>query len=98
MSEVDDTKLKIDQIVVEEANEKVQKEIAHYRNVLMFMGANVPIQALCLPSAIENALIASDCLRVYDLINRDLTKIKGIGKSRSSLLASRLDEFFTVSI
>lgn len=78
--------------------EDLKKNLAHYRNVISYMGANVPIQVLCLPKVIENALIKDGCLRVYDLINRDLTEIKGIGSDRLALLTSRLDEFFTISI
>jgi hypothetical protein len=89
MSEVDNIKLH---------DEEIKKNLIHYRNVLSYMGANVPIAALCLPKVIENALTRDGCERVYDLINRDLTKIKGLGKNRIDLLTSRLDEFFTVSI
>jgi len=79
-------------------DEKYKEDLAHYRNVLRYMEANVPLQVLCLPPAIEKALFADGCLRVYDLINRDLAKVKGIGKGRLDLLASRLDEFFSISI
>ena len=79
-------------------SEDLKKNLSHYRNVLSYMGANVPIEVLCLPKVIENALIKDGCLRVYDLINRDFTKIKGIGRDRATLLASRLDEFFTISL
>ena len=78
--------------------ERMKEDFAHYRRTLMYLGANVPVQVLCLPPAIENALIADGCLRVYDLINRDLREIKGIGKGRLALLTSRLDEFLTVSL
>lgn len=83
---------------LENARQRVKEDLAYYRKVLMFMESNVPIQVLCLPSQIENVLLAQGCLRVYDLIHRDLAEIKGIGKSRMSLLTARLDEFFTVSI
>lgn len=75
-----------------------KKDLAHYRKTLCYMEANVPIQVLCLPKVVENALIADGCIRVYDLISRDLTKIKGIGRTRIGDLTSRLDEFFTVSL
>lgn len=75
-----------------------KKDLAHYRQTLYYMGANVPIGVLCLPKAIEKTLRSEGIARVYDLINRDLGEIKGIGKSRIDLLTSRLDEFFTVSI
>lgn len=79
-------------------NDKNKIDMFHYRNMLNYMGANVPIQVLCLPKVIEKALINADCLRVYDLINRDLREIKGIGEGRCDLLASRLEEFLTVSL
>lgn len=77
---------------------KFDADLSHYRKVLCYMEANVPIQVLCLPSAIEKSLINDGCVRVYDLINRDLAKIKGIGNTRLALLRSRLDEFFTISL
>lgn len=76
----------------------LKKDLYHYRQTLAYMGANVPIQVLCLPKFLEKSLISLGYLRVYDLIGCDLAKIKGLGESRRNLLASRLDEFFTVSI
>jgi hypothetical protein len=81
-----------------EEKENLKKDFFHYRQTLAYMGANVPLQVLCLPKEIENALLSNGCLRVYDLIDRDLRKIKGIGDRRLELLTTRLDEFFTVSI
>ena len=85
-----------DEIV--ESKNSLDEDLAHYRNVLRYLGGNVPIQVMCLPSVIENALIADGCLRVYDLFNRDFTKIKGLGRNRIDLLRSRLDEFISVQI
>lgn len=82
----------------DEVEEQLHKNVQHYRQLLSYMGANVPIQVLCLPNAIEKCLLDDGCLRVYDLISRDLRKIKGIGATRLEVLASRLDEFFTISI
>ena len=75
-----------------------KQDLAHYRMVLSYLEANVPIQVLCLPKVIENALLAEGCVRVYDMLNRDLTKVKGLGRNRLDLLTSRLDEFLTISI
>ena len=76
----------------------VKKNLDHYRKTLHYMGANVPVQVLCLPKAVEKLLIKEGFIRVYDLISRDLSEIKGLGDRRLDLLTSRLDEFFTVSI
>lgn len=75
-----------------------KKDLAYYRKTLAYMAANVPIQVLVLPKVVEKLLISQGYIRVYDLICCDLTEIKGLGESRRNLLASRLDEFFTVSI
>lgn len=83
---------------INDNEEKFKKDLNHYRKTLCYLEGNVPIQVLCLPKVLENALLRDGCLRIYDLFNRDLTKIKGIGKNRISLLTSRLDEFLTVSI
>lgn len=81
-----------------DVNDEMRKNMEHYRKTLMFLGGNVPIEALCLPKSLENLLIRAGCLRVYDMINLDLTKIKGLGRKNRALLSSRLDEFFTVQI
>lgn len=83
---------------VKDSEESFKKDLSHYRKTICYMEGNVPLQVLCLPKVIENCLLKDGCLRVYDLINRDLTKIKGLGTDRLAILTSRLDEFFTVSI
>lgn len=84
--------------VNEQVNERLKKDFEHYRKTLHFFGGNIPIQALCVPKYIENALIDAGCIRVYDIFDRDLRKIKGIGTKGIDLLTSRLDEFFSVSL
>lgn len=84
--------------IKKDSQDKLKEDLAHYRNVMHYLGANVPIGCLCLPIELENLLVKVGCLRVYDLINRDLTKIKGIGKRRLDLLTSRLDEFLTIQL
>lgn len=73
------------------------KDFDHFQKTLFFMGANVPLGVLCLPPRYENALLRAGCLRVYDMINLDLRKVKGLGRSGSDLVAHRLSEFLTVS-
>jgi len=78
--------------------EEFQKNLSHYRQVVQYMGGNVPIQVLCLPPRIENALIKAGFDRVYDLIGKDLRKIKGVGDSSIDILSARLDDFFVMQI
>lgn len=84
--------------IEEKVNERLQRDFVHYRQTLSFLGANVPIETLCLPKPIENLLIKQNYSRVCDLIGEDLGKIKGLGDARLRYLTSRLDEFLTMSI
>lgn len=77
-------------------NERLKEDLAHYRQSLHFLGCNVPIGVLCLPSTIEKILLDGGYLRVYDLLRGDFIKIKGLGKRRLDILRSRLDEFLTM--
>lgn len=82
----------------EKIKEELNKALKEYRKSLVYMGANVPIECLCLPDEIQSILIREGILRVYDIINRDLGKIKGIGSKRRAVLAAHLDEFFAVGL
>lgn len=72
------------------------KNLDNYRKSMSFMACDAPIGVLCLPKVLENILIRNDCLRIYDLLNRDLTKIKGLGKTRLDRLTACLDQFISI--
>ena len=74
----------------------IKKEFERYEKVMKFLECDVPIQVLCLPKVIEKCLLNAGCLRVFDMIDRDLAKIKGLGKARRALLRTRLNEFFPI--
>ena len=86
----------------EELNKKINDELKfsfeRYRKSLVYLQADIPIQALCLPKEIENILLRSGCLRIFDVFDRDLSEIKGLGDRRLTLLTSRLDEFLAVGL
>lgn len=83
-----------------EAPKKLDLEESYkqYRKTLYYMGANVPLQVLCLPKTLEKLLLKEGILRVYDLIGRNFTEIKGVGDRSNDLLTARLNEFLSVSI
>ncbi len=81
----------------QEIEDQLIKDVVHYRNVMNYLACNLPISVMCLPEEIEKILIREGFNRVYDLIGCDLTEIKGIGKSRSAIIGSRLDLFVCVS-
>ncbi len=80
----------------EDVKQELEKSIHVFKKNIHYMFGDAPISVLCLPKTIETVLISEDCLRVYDLFNRDLTKIKGIGKTRVRLLAASLEQFISV--
>ncbi len=76
--------------------EEVAKRFNEYSSTINVMLADAPIAILCLPTVIENALIAHGCLRVYDLLNLDFTKVKGLGICRIRNLTASLDQFLSM--
>jgi len=79
---------------------KIQKKLVeslqNYRKTMSYMVGDAPIGVLCLPKSVEKALVNSGLLRVYDLFDRDLTKIKGVGKVGVGHLTSSLHEFLSM--
>lgn len=76
--------------------EEVAKKFSEYQTTLTFMAADAPLGILCLPAAIEKALLDHGCLRIYDLFNCDFSKVKGLGVARIRDLTTSLDKFFSM--
>lgn len=76
--------------------EEVAKKFVDYRKTLNYMATDAPIEVLVLPKAIENALLAHGCLRIYDILNLDLTEVKGLGTRRIGDLTASLDKFLSM--
>lgn len=85
-----------DQMQLNKIREEVLKSYSNYRQTISFLAADASIQVLCLPKAIENILISSNFLRIYDLFDADFTKIKGLGVKRCRHLAACLDQFISM--
>lgn len=76
--------------------EELRKKFNDYQTTMKFMLADAPIEILCLNTAIEKILLDQGFLRIYDLFNVDLVKIKGLGAVRIRNLTSSLDKFFSM--
>lgn len=76
--------------------EEVLKKFSEYRKTIAYMAADAPLEILCLPNTIQNALLAHGCLRVYDLFDMDFTEVKGLGVRRIRDLTACLDQFFSM--
>lgn len=55
---------------------------------------DAPLEVLCLPKDIMNILERHGLIRVVDIFDLDLTKIKGLGKYRIAYINSKFQEFF----
>lgn len=76
--------------------EEISKSFHRYQKTLTYMIADAPLSVLCLNKSTEKFLISNGFLRVYDIIDLDLTKVKGITDSAIRDLTSRLNEFISM--
>lgn len=88
--------LKVNTKIQRQINKKISESLQNYNNLLSFMSADIPLEALCLDRKTMTILSKNGISRVFDLINLDLTKVKGIGIVRGRYLTSCLDQFFPV--
>lgn len=89
--------VKLKKSVIKKINKRLIESLEQYRKVTYYMAGDLPIGSLCLPKPIEKALLNAGIIRIYDLFDRDLTKIKGIGKSRIGNLTSSLEQFLSMT-
>lgn len=75
---------------------ELKQKFDEYQVTMKFMLGDAPIEILCLNSTIQGILINEGFLRVYDLFNADLIKVKGLGVVRIKELTTRLDQFFSM--
>ena len=78
--------------------EAATKVLERYRKILYYMGANMPISALCLPKKLENTLLRAGFERAYDFIDSDLKAVPGLGERGLEIIAARLNDLFSISL
>jgi metal-dependent HD superfamily phosphatase/phosphodiesterase len=76
--------------------EEIFKKFLDYRKTLKVMMGDAPISIFCFSKQVEKALIESGCVRVYDLFDLDLVKVKGLSDDSLRNLAARIDEFLSM--
>jgi hypothetical protein len=74
----------------------IQADLEHYAKTMKYMGADIPIQCLCLPKDLESFLLKRNFFRVYDLLDDRFKSVKGLGKKRAIILASKLYDVFSI--
>lgn len=84
------------EIKLKKAQEEVSKILTQYPATIAYLASDAPIGILCLEKGIEKILISNGFLRLRDILNTDLTEIKGLGRIRLRKLTSRLDEFLSM--
>ena len=93
--DIDERKIEID-LDKKKLREMVAKKLAEYQKTLSYMAADAPISILCLPKSVEGILFRNGLLRVYDLFDRDLSKIEGLTEAAVGHLTSSLDKFLSM--
>lgn len=104
MSDTDKIKEKFDNINsnfekdidMDKLKQEIRKKFHEYEVTMKYMLADAPIEILCLKPAIQDILLSEGLLRIYDLFNVDLVKVKGLGVVRIKELTARLDQFFSM--
>ena len=81
---------------IQNLRQELAKKFKDYENTMKYMLADAPIGILCLDPKIEKILLDEGFLRVYDLFNIDLIKVKGLGAVRMRDLTASLDKFFSM--
>jgi hypothetical protein len=76
--------------------QELKQKFDDYQNTMKFMLADAPIEVLCLNLKIQTILLDEGFLRIYDLFDVDLIKVKGLGVVRIKELTTRLDQFFSM--
>lgn len=96
-SEIFEKELVIDESMSKKKiKEELLNKFSEYQKSLRYMASDAPIAILCLPKNIESALTKSGLLRIYDLFNSDLAKVKGLNDVLVRDLTSRLDQFIAM--
>lgn len=97
MGDVENVNEKIEyDIMMQKIKENLLQNLKEYKKKMSYMTSDAPIAILCLPKEIERILSDSGCLRVYDLLDRDFTKIEGLGESGIRKLTTRFNEFISM--
>jgi len=86
----------IDDEVKKKIAEQLLQNLSNYRKSLRYLSCDAPIQVLCLVPIVERILLKHGFNRIYDIIDADLVKIKGLSDSRIRYLTARLNEFISV--
>lgn len=87
---------KLTKRLAKQINKKFTESLQNYRKITSMMSGDLPIGCLCLDKATEKILVSNGFLRVYDIFDVDLTKIKGLGTVRVGNITASLDKFLFV--
>lgn len=91
------SELKITDADAQKINKKLLESLENYNKMINHSVCDMPIGCLCLDEKIESILFKNGFRRIFDLVDTDLTKIKGLGKIRIGKITAGLNKFFSVS-
>jgi len=86
----------VNEAKMQQIREELILRYAEYHKTMAYLSADAPIEILCLPKTLETILLKNGFNRVYDIVNVDFTKIKGLGVVRAGQLASCVNQFLAM--
>jgi hypothetical protein len=91
------TDVKLTEADAQKINKKLLESLENYQQMMTRSVCDVPIGCLCLDKKTEKILSDNGFRRVFDLIDADLTEIKGLGNVRIGRITASLSQFLSVS-
>lgn len=90
--------IKDDKVIIldSEVKEKLLNSYSSYKKTMLYLSCDAPIETLHLSKVIETILLDNGIIRIYDLLDMDLTKIKGLGESRIRNITTSLNKFLAI--
>jgi len=85
------------EVFLQKLKKQLLEKFIEYNKYLTLMQGDVSISALCLKKSIEKKLIANDILRVYEIFNLDLTKVKWLSDTEVRHITASLNKFLSMS-
>lgn len=88
----------LDKQIQLKAKDNLLKNVSRYRDIVLYLQGNVPIEVLAFPASLNTILRREGIDTVIDLFKSDINNIRGIGYQRRYLITTALDEFFSMNM
>ena len=81
---------------MQKVKEETLQKFNEYQKTILYMSCDLPIQILSLPKKTEKLLLNAYLTRLFDLIDLDFAKIKGLNDADIYLMTTRFNQFVSM--